>query len=325
MPRIFPQTEDKTIDSIDWSEVEKRYAKIVNEDNSVKNQLLDAISKFAQEDNQDVTTAGAEHLKEYQFTKKTDEDKSSKDSKDDDDDDDTEKESAMLKEGKPSKEANSRIRKIHIAHPAQISHEALEAAREAGDTDLVNVILSAREERRIRLASNILDKLDNQDINQKIAKRHTNRMKIVAKAASVKQDTPDNTKVTVSNKSGFKTVKAMNSVEKEAFLQNAIANGFPKEYVVAMIGDNKSSELSEAEKEIRSVMSSELPINVKKAALKGLVKVAVLDSAQIERQKRYWKVELGYGDAEWIDDLFTPKYNKLSAGDSNDNDGDTGE
>ena len=55
-------------------------------------------------------------------------------------------------------------------------------------------------------------------------------------------------------------------------------------------------------------MSSELSENVKKAAVASMVKTATLTDADYSRLIRYWKEELGYGDQEWIDALFTKKY-----------------
>jgi hypothetical protein len=57
-------------------------------------------------------------------------------------------------------------------------------------------------------------------------------------------------------------------------------------------------------------MSSKLTENVKKAAVSSMVKVATLTDADYSRLVDYWKNELGYGDQEWIDALFTKKYDK---------------
>jgi hypothetical protein len=41
-----------------------------------------------------------------------------------------------------------------------------------------------------------------------------------------------------------------------------------------------------------------------------MIKVATLSDADYSRIVDYWKNELGYGDQEWIDALFTKKYDK---------------
>jgi hypothetical protein len=41
-----------------------------------------------------------------------------------------------------------------------------------------------------------------------------------------------------------------------------------------------------------------------------MVKTATLSDSDYSRLVDYWKNELGYGDQEWIDALFTKKYDK---------------
>jgi hypothetical protein len=59
--------------------------------------------------------------------------------------------------------------------------------------------------------------------------------------------------------------------------------------------------------EIKQVMASNLNVNTKKQVVASIIKVAELDSANINRCKDYWKNELGYGDPEWVDELFNSK------------------
>ena len=101
----------------------------------------------------------------------------------------------------------------------------------------------------------------------------------------------------------------MSNSSKKAFAAKAIAQGFPQEYVEAMIGSN-SKPVADNTKEIRTVMSSDLNLNVKKSAVTSMVKEAKLSDADYSRLIDYWKNELGYGDQEWIDALFTKKYDK---------------
>ena len=95
---------------------------------------------------------------------------------------------------------------------------------------------------------------------------------------------------------------------KKAFASKALAQGFPKEYVEAILGESKP--VVDNTVEIRNVMSSDLSENVKKSAVSSMVKVATLSDADYSRLVDYWKNELGYGDQEWIDALFTKKYDK---------------
>ena len=100
----------------------------------------------------------------------------------------------------------------------------------------------------------------------------------------------------------------MNNNAKKAFAAKAIAQGFPQEYVDAMLGTEKSAV--DNTQEIRTVMSSDLKLNVKKSAITSMVREATLSDADYSRLVDYWKNELGYGDQEWIDALFTKKYDK---------------
>jgi hypothetical protein len=174
-------------------------------------------------------------------------------------------------------------RNIHFNHPNQISAEAIEAAIEAGDKELANAILAARHERRVRLANKI------------------------EKIVEAQQSAAKNVKVAKKTEVEFVKISEASSEMKNAFIKKAQANGFPQEYIDAMLGTSSVSESNDV-KEIKEVMASELNNNIKKSAVSGLVKVATLTDADYDRLKRYWKEELGYGDQEWIDELFTKKF-----------------
>jgi hypothetical protein len=98
----------------------------------------------------------------------------------------------------------------------------------------------------------------------------------------------------------------MNRAAKAAFAEKALSEGFPMEYVTAVLGEAYNS--AEKTEEIKRVMSSNIELTVKKAAVKSMVKTATLSNADYSRLVNYWKNELGYGDVEWINELFTKKY-----------------
>ena len=77
---------------------------------------------------------------------------------------------------------------------------------------------------------------------------------------------------------------------------------FPAEYVEAML--NTPVTEKPVVVEIKQVMASNLTANVKKTVVANMIKESELDSANINRCKDYWKNELGYGDPEWVDELF---------------------
>jgi hypothetical protein len=61
------------------------------------------------------------------------------------------------------------------------------------------------------------------------------------------------------------------------------------------------------EEQIREIMSSSLNASTKRTAVASFVKVAELSQEQLDRCIRFWVDELGYGDEEWVRDLFAKK------------------
>ena len=192
---------------------------------------------------------------------------------------------------------------IHFTHPSQLSADAVEAALAAGDKVLANTILAARHDRRLRLASNIEKVVEAQKAQAvKLAQRKAYRESLVKTASEPVKN------VTVAENNGFVKVSEMNNTAKKAFASKAIAAGFPQEYVAAML--NTETVANNDISEIKTVMASDLNSNVKKAAVSGMVKVATLTNADYDRLVDYWVNELGYGDREWVETLFTKKYDK---------------
>jgi hypothetical protein len=216
---------------------------------------------------------------------------------------------AGWKDGKNMKKANS----IVFNHPSQLSAEAVEAAIAEGNQELANAILAARHERRVRLANKIETRIAAEtERSVKLAQRKAYRENLVKMASeNTKTVKTANTakKTETATEDGFVKVSQLNEASKKAFASKALAQGFPKEYVEAILGESKV-EVADKTVEIRNVMSSELSENVKKAAVSSMVKVATLSDADYSRLIDYWKNELGYGDQEWIDALFTKKYDK---------------
>ena len=205
-----------------------------------------------------------------------------------------------------SEKGSMKKKAYHFTHPAQLTAEAIEAAQSSGNEELVKAIVAARHERRVRLASKIEEKVAEEvEINEKLAQRKAYRESLVNKV--VKAESSKRTRTSSSD--DFVKVSNMSNSSKKVFAAKAIAQGFPQEYVEAMLGNNKTIKADNTE-EIRNVMSSELSLNIKKSAVSSMVKVAKLTDADYSRLVSYWKNELGYGDQEWIDALFTKKYDK---------------
>ena len=210
----------------------------------------------------------------------------------DDDDDDDE----MTEESEMKKKAS----KIVFNAPSQLSAEAVEAALASGNTKLANTILAARHERRVRLANKIEDNIKTaQAHNLKLAQRRAYRENLVKTASN---NAKKATTRTAKNTSEFVKAQHLNNSAKNAFAAKAIASGFPAEYVEAML--NTPVAEAPAVAEIKQVMASNLKPSVKRTVVASMIKESELDSANINRCKDYWKNELGYGDPEWVDELF---------------------
>ena len=239
--------------------------------------------------------------------------KKSKDSDDEDEDEDKEEEEMedkgpMKRKGPKGK---SEKKAYHFNHASQLSAEAVEAAVAAGDEDLKDAILAARHDRRVRLAGKIERQVQaQQETNVKLAQRRAYREALVQKVAETMENEKEAaTKKESEEESEMKEAKAFSSAARKAFAAKALAEGFPIEYINARLGETsapKSDKLSD----IKNVLASDLNKNVKVAAASSMIKVATLSDADYSRIVDYWKNELGYGDQEWIDALFTKKYDK---------------
>ncbi len=251
-----------------------------------------------------------------------DEDHEDKDHEDHEDEEETEGKGPMKRKGPKSK---AEKKAFHFNHASQLSAEAVEAAIAAGDEDLKNAILAARHERRVRLAGKIERQVQaQQETNLKLAQRRAYRealvQKVAAKMEDEKEASMDKTcekcggvyagkKCECGNDSEMKEAKAFSSAARRAFAAKAIAEGFPIEYVNARLGETSTPAVDKLS-DIKNVLASDLDTNVKVAAASSMIKVATLSDADYSRIIDYWKNELGYGDQEWIDALFTKKYDK---------------
>ena len=226
----------------------------------------------------------------------TDEDDEDSEEDDEDSDVDTDEDDEMTEESEMKKKAS----KIVFTNPAQLSAEAVEAALASGNTKLANTILTARHERRVRLANKIENNIKTaQAHNLKLAQRRAYRENLVKTASNNAKKA--NTR-TAKNTSEFVKAQDLNNSAKNAFAAKASASGFPAEYVEAML--NTPVAEAPAVAEIKQVMASNLKPSVKRTVVASMIKESELDSANINRCKDYWKNELGYGDPEWVDELF---------------------
>ena len=321
--RIFPNTfKEEPLDSdlvfkgIDWDNFNTKLAEVKNGEHNnelpeefreilAKKDMPEKVEEMFKEKNKGkdkedgnlskVPEGLRDHVKKMQEKAK-----GKKSEKSEEDPEESEEHDEASEKGSMKKKA------YHFTHPAQLTAEAIEAAQSSGNEELVKAIVAARHERRVRLASKIEEKVAEEvEINEKLAQRKAYRESLVNKV--VKAESSKRTRTSSSD--DFVKVSNMSNSSKKVFAAKAIAQGFPQEYVEAMLGNNETIKADNTE-EIRNVMSSELSLNIKKSAVSSMVKVAKLTDADYSRLVSYWKNELGYGDQEWIDALFTKKYDK---------------
>jgi hypothetical protein len=312
--RIFPNKfQESGLDSelvftgINWDAFGQRLAAMEEGEDSEKKsdvpaELMEALhSKY--ESHFDEIAEGAQNPVNAKWaavdTDEDDSDEDDEDSEEDDDDDsdvDMDEDDEMTEESEMKKKAS----KIVFNDPSQLSAEAVEAALASGNTKLANTILAARHERRVRLANKIEDNIKTaQAHNLKLAQRRAYRENLVKTASN---NAKKATTRTAKNTSEFVKAQHLNNSAKNAFAAKAIASGFPAEYVEAML--NTPVAEAPAVAEIKQVMASNLKPSVKRTVVASMIKESELDSANINRCKDYWKNELGYGDPEWVDELF---------------------
>ena len=327
--RIFPnRIQDEALDSdlvfqgIDWDNFNERLAKAKEPkkmDDETKEMLkgLSDKKKPSKKDTDDLSDVPPQFLDNVKKKKKMDDDedhddkdheeedhdkhdhdKHDHDEDDDDEDDDNKDKGPMKRKGPKSKNDK---KSYAFNHPSQISAEAIESALANGDQELANVILAVRHERRVRLAEKIERQVQAQsEKNIKLAQRKAYRQNIIDTLPVAEPKTE------AKQSDEFVKVSSMNNSAKKAFAAKAIENGFPVEYIEAMLGLSANVDNLA---DIKKVMASSLDNSVKIAAVSSMTKLATLSSDDYKRLKDYWKNDLGYAE-DWVDELFTQEYDK---------------
>jgi hypothetical protein len=189
-----------------------------------------------------------------------------------------------------SSDESDEKRVIAFTSEDQLSAAACVAAKEAGDMELYNTILAARQARRVQLAANL-------DFNSvRTANSAVNDFVKEASDEQVAEDAPQ-----------VKAVSDFNESEKTTFAKIAEAEGFPEEYIAWMA--NGGSEPSGEYKQIIELVESDMTKEAKLAVVENQIRTAKLTEDDLSRLKDYWINQLGY-EKEWVDDLFTNKYGK---------------
>lgn len=314
--RIFPNKfQESGLDSelvftgINWDTFNERLAAVKDGEGDKKapKELMDALNdKYPEEFDEEAESNDKEGGSKYAAYADDDEDSDDEDMEDEDESD--EDESDEDEDDEEDDDMTKRASRIVFNNPSQLSAEAVEAAIAAGDTRFANTILAARHERRVRLATQIETNIKTAQAHQTALNQRKAYRENLVKVASNNERRTATAQKPAAQKSALPTfvkASALNNNAKKAFAAKAVAAGFPAEYVEAML----NTPVAESPKvaEIKQVMASNLNNNIKKQVVASIVKEASLDAANINRCKDYWKNELGYGDPEWVDELFDSK------------------
>lgn len=317
--RIFPNKfQESGLDSelvftgINWDTFNERLAAVKDGEGDKKapKELMDALNKkYPEEMDEEAKSNDKEGGSKYAAYADDDEDSDDEDMEDEDEDESDEDESDEDEDDDDEEsEMEKRASRIVFNNPSQLSAEAVEAAIAVGDTRFANTILAARHERRVRLATQIETNIKTAQAHQTALNQRKAYRENLVKVASNNERRTATAQKPAAQKSALPTfvkASALNNNAKKAFAAKAVASGFPAEYVEAML----NTPVTESPKvaEIKQVMASNLNNNIKKQVVASIVKEASLDAANINRCKDYWKNELGYGDPEWVDELFDSK------------------
>ena len=312
--RIFPNKfQESGLDSelvftgINWDTFNERLAAVKDGegDKKVPTELMDALNeKYPEEFDEEAESNDKEGGSKYAAYAEDDEDSE----EDDEDMEDEDEDESDEDEDDDDDDMTKRASRIVFNNPSQLSAEAVEAAIAVGDTRFANTILAARHERRVRLATQIESNIKTAQAHQTALNQRKAYRENLVKVASNNERRTATAQKSAAQKSALPTfvkASALNNNAKKAFAAKAVAAGFPAEYVEAML----NTPVAESPKvaEIKQVMASNLNNNIKKQVVASIVKEASLDAANINRCKDYWKNELGYGDPEWVDELFDSK------------------
>ena len=312
--RIFPNKfQESGLDSelvftgINWDTFNERLAAVKDGegDKKVPTELMDALNeKYPEEFDEEAESNDKEGGSKYAAYAEDEEDSEDEDMEDEDEDEDESDED----EDEEDDDMTKRASRIVFNNPSQLSAEAVEAAIAVGDTRFANTILAARHERRVRLATQIESNIKTAQAHQTALNLRKAYRENLVKVASNNERRTATAQKSAAQKSALPTfvkASALNNNAKKAFAAKAVAAGFPAEYVEVML----NTPVAESPKvaEIKQVMASNLNNNIKKQVVASIVKEASLDAANINRCKDYWKNELGYGDPEWVDELFDSK------------------
>lgn len=196
---------------------------------------------------------------------------------------------------------------------ADLTAEAVQKDVVAGNQEMAGARLAARQMRRERLATRIASTAEAQVVHaQRLASRSDFRKQIVSEVESSLR------KITASKapaaqivaKSSYKSGSEIAKTERQIIAKRLAAAGeFPAEFIDAALHSGRRR--SAVEEVGREIMASDLSSGAKRIAIRQIV--ANLTPESRNRAIEYWTKDLGYGDKDWVKDLFSDKYDKTKS------------
>jgi hypothetical protein len=315
MSRIFPNNLETPMGSkiqfsgIDWDEVEKN----ISSNKYASNNSVEIIEMI-----KNLTGVPEEKIESIIHTAKEIADESDlNDNKKTDKPEFDEPEHADEPEKVEASNLNT-MKKIAFTHPNQISAEAIEAAKAKGDEKLVNTILAARKENRLRIAKAISAKIKEANTKPATTSSEDNVFmnfnqsqlnEMMKSYASQNLEAPEGLKLAFNSKNltkqasdislKFSSPTEFTRAQRLAFNNVALSLGMPKEYVEAMAPLILPKEVEALNTKIREVYSSDISKDTKSSVIDTLIKEAKLSNDSKSEFINYWNNVLGYQDKEF--------------------------
>ena len=210
----------------------------------------------------------------------------------DKDEDKDEEADAMLRKGDERK-AN---RKIVFTDASQLSASAVEAAKNAGDEELLRATLAARASRR-EVIGQMAAKAT---LEQLTREAKTKRRTTASKAEKPKEVTANVKNQKTTNGEDFVAPTELKSSQKSVFASKARELGFPEAYIEHMLNTRSANTVTEDE--VRSIAEGPGKYTEKAERVASMIREAKLDDANKSRIIKFWVEELGY-PADYINKM----------------------
>jgi hypothetical protein len=205
-------------------------------------------------------------------------------------DDDEDGAEAMLRKGNEHSDEKVKVsRKIVFTSPAQLSAAAVEAARAAGDEELVRATLAARAERRVAIGQLAAEATLEQITREAKSRRRAATATKVEKPKEVKANVKTDKTTTGED---FVKPTELSTGQKSAFASKARELGFPERYITALLGTRNANTVTEDD--VRNIAEGPGKYQEKVERVAAMIREAKLDEANRNRIVKFWVEELGY-------------------------------